>query len=132
MRVMFACLADHATADSAGKLSINGIFDKIGSTAFPARHSQMFLVLRLMFEFDDSGRTHAVEIVLRDADGREYFRGRGDIASVQVGPGEFSTSNQILAFRDLVFTAPGRYEFAILANGIEVAAVPFDLLLAPG
>lgn len=134
MKVMFACLADYASADQqGGKLNVMGVFDRINTTAFPARHQKMYLVLRLMFEYEDSGRPHTVEFALRDADHKVHLGAQGEIpAAPEVRPGDFTTINQIVELVDLVFTHPGRYHFAVIADGVEVVQIPFDMVLVTG
>ena len=48
MDVDLALLADAATIDGAGKLNILGIFDRVHTPNFPARHPKMALVLRFL------------------------------------------------------------------------------------
>ena len=46
MEIDLAFLADAATIDASGKLSVLGIFDRIGVSQFPAQHGRITLVLR--------------------------------------------------------------------------------------
>ena len=56
MEVDLALIADAATIDSSGKLSILGIFDRIGTSSFPAQHPHMVLVLRFIAAVNEAGR----------------------------------------------------------------------------
>ena len=126
MKVMFACLCDHAAADSQGKLSVNGIFDRINAPGFPTRHGKMFLVFRLMFEYEDNDKAHSFTFSLVDADNRKYLEAEADLQHPRVLPGQFLTFNQIVELNDVVIAKPGRYTFVLEADGQEAFRVPFD------
>lgn len=79
MKVMFACVADQAWVDQSGKLSVSGIFDRITASAFPAHHGKMFLVFRLMLEYEDNDKPHSITFSLTDADGQSMFRANADV-----------------------------------------------------
>jgi hypothetical protein len=127
MEVMFACLADHALADAQGKLSISGIFDRIGCSQFPARQGKMFLVFRTMHEYKDSTKTFPLSIVFRDADRKVLFSIDGEIKAGTVQPGRFGTLNHIVELNDIIFPEGGRYEFAVRAGKSPENVVPFDV-----
>lgn len=128
MKVMFACLADLASAEQAhNKLNVMGIFDRIFAREFPAAHAKMFLAFRLVAEHEDSGRPHKLKIALRDADHREYQRLEADIMIGPIPPGEFSTHNQIIELVGVTFAKPGRYHFGLQVDDEEEVRVPFAL-----
>lgn len=130
MRLMFACLADHADVNQQGKLNISGIFDRINAAAFPTRQPRMFLVFRLMNDFDDNRKKHSLSIVLRDADHREAAKLQADIETPYVPPGAFASHNQIIQMNDVVFAQPGRYVFALTVDKEPEIEVPFDVAQA--
>lgn len=68
MKVRFAVLADYSNITQEGKPNIMGIFDIIHASEFPARHSEMQLVIR--FEADISERGQQKELQVRLIDGR--------------------------------------------------------------
>lgn len=125
MRVLFACLADHADASAAGKLNVAGIFDRIGCRSFPARHGKMFFVFRLMAEFEDSGQAISITVRLRDEDSIAVREFKGTIMCPAVVPGEFTTFNQIFELNDTVFERAGRYTFAVQISDLPEVDVPF-------
>ena len=88
MEVDLALLADAATIDGAGKLNILGIFDRLGTSAFPTRHPRLSLVLRFSAGIQELGR-HDVAIVLRAPDGKEVVRIDGEM-NLAAGPGQVS------------------------------------------
>ena len=72
MDVDLALLADAATIDGAGKLNILGIFDRLHTPKFPARHPKMALVLRFSAPLTETG-SHEIEITLKDPVGSELM-----------------------------------------------------------
>lgn len=129
MKIMFACLADHASADQiSNKLSVAGIFDKISAPQFPARVARAFLVFRLMFEYEDGNKTHTLSIVLRDADHRQSAKLDMTMDAGPVAPGTFVTVNSIFEMLDTVFTRPGRYTFALATKEGDEITIPLDLV----
>ena len=89
MEVDLALLADAATIDGSGKLNILGIFDRLGTGAFPTRHPRMALVLRFSAGVHEVGK-HEIEIVLRAPDGGEVVRIDGEM-NLAAGPGQVSS-----------------------------------------
>ena len=85
MEVDLALLADAATIDGSGKLNILGIFDRLGTGAFPTRHPRMALVLRFSAGVHEVGK-HEIEIVLKAPDGGEVVRIDGEM-NLAAGPG---------------------------------------------
>lgn len=131
MKVLFACLADYAKADRQGKLDITGVFDRIQTKGFPARVAQMFLVFRLLFEFDDHGKPHRAAMLLVDQDGKEHAKLKGEFGTIErVPPGRFAAVNQIFQINDIIFPKAGRFKFVIRADDEEVD-VPFEVV-GPG
>jgi len=78
MEVDLALLADAATIDGSGKLNILGIFDRIGTGSFPARHPRMVLILRFSATLNETGR-HDIGISLKAPDGAELVRVDGEM-----------------------------------------------------
>jgi hypothetical protein len=129
MRVVFACLADHADVSQSGKLNISGIFDRIRTSAFPARQATMFFVIRLMAGFEDNHTKHSMTIVLRDADHNESAKLTAEMETPYVPPGGFVGHNQIIRLNDVVFAAAGRYTFAVKVDSEPEIEIPFEVLM---
>lgn len=125
MEVDLALIADAATIDSSGKLSILGIFDRIGTASFPARHPHMVLVLRFMAALNEAG-THEIGITLRDPAGKQVV---GIDGEMQLGPGPASSGGgirvpHVLHLDGLVFPLPGQYAFDVRIDGQHLVSVP--------
>ncbi len=128
MEIDLALLADAATIDGSGKLNILGIFDRLGTTAFPTRHPRMCLVLRFSAGVHELGR-HEVAIVLRAPDGGEVVRidGEMNLAGGARGVSKGVLVPHILNMDGLVFPKAGQYAFDILIDGEHHAALPLTV-----
>lgn len=128
MEIDLALLADAATVDAAGKLNILGIFDRISAPSFPAPHPHLSLVLRFSAGLNEAGG-HEVEIALKDPDGEEVVRVKGDM---QIGPGPSNVGGrvrvpQVLNLGSLVFPKPGRYSFDVSVDREHHISIPLTL-----
>lgn len=128
MRVVYAVLADSAVDSGNGKTDVSGMgFDHIYSTATPARHGQLVLVLRLEASLPECGQEHHIRIELWGPDGERLVQGAGSVIPQRnaVEPHQPSGQTLILNFRGLVFPAYGDYGFHILVDNLELGTVPF-------
>jgi hypothetical protein len=126
MEVDLALIADAATIDSSGKLSILGIFDRIGTSSFPTRHPHMVLILRFIAALNEAG-THEIGITLRDPAGKQVV---GIDGEMQLGPGSSGGGGggirvpHVLHLDGLVFPIPGNYTFDVRIDGQHLVSVP--------
>jgi hypothetical protein len=128
MEVDLALLADAATIDGSGKLNILGIFDRLGTSALPARHPHLSLVLRFSAGVHELGR-HDVAIVLRAPDGKEVVRIDGEM-NLSGGVRDVSSGvmvPHILNLDGLVFPTAGRYAFDVLVDGEHHVSIPLTV-----
>ena len=128
MEVDLALLADAATIDGSGKLNILGIFDRLGTNAFPTRHPRMTLVLRFAAGVDELGK-HDVAIVLHGPDGKELVHIDGEM-NLSTGPRGVATGvvvPHILNMDGLVFPAPGQYAFDVAVDGEHHVSIPLTV-----
>jgi hypothetical protein len=129
MDVDLALLADAATIDSSGKLNILGVFDRLSTSSFPARHPRMALVLRFSAGVGEMGR-HSVSIHLKEADGQEVFHIDGEM---QLSPGAPASAGSIhvphvLYLEGVVFPRSGRYAFDVKVDGEHYVSVPLAVV----
>ena len=125
MEVDLALIADAATIDSSGKLSVLGIFDRIGTSSFPARHPRMVLVLRFIAALNETG-THQIGISLKDPAGKEVV---GIDGEMQLSPGPTGGGGgirvpHVLHLNGLVFPVPGQYAFDVLVDRQHHVSLP--------
>lgn len=128
MEVDLALLADAATVDASGKLNILGIFDRLGTSAFPTRHPRMSLVLRFSAGVHEVGQ-HEVEIVLKGPEGKELVRIDGEM-NLSAGPRGVAAGvlvPHILNMDGLVFPSAGRYTFDVRVDGEHHVSIPLTL-----
>lgn len=128
MEVDLALLADAATIDGSGKLNILGVFDRLGTAAFPTRHPRLSLVLRFSAGVHELGR-HEVAIVLRAPDGQQVVRidGEMNLASGSRGVSSGVLVPHILNMDGLVFPVAGRYAFDVLIDGDHHVSIPLTV-----
>ena len=128
MEVDLALIADAATIDSSGKLSILGIFDRIGTSSFPAQHPHMVLVLRFIAAVNEAGK-HQITIALKDHAGREVVGVDGEM-QLGLGPaggGSGIRVPHVLHLDGLVFPVPGLYAFDVRVDGEHHASLPLTV-----
>lgn len=128
MEVDLALLADAATVDASGKLNILGIFDRLGTSAFPTRHPRMSLVLRFAAGVHEVGK-HEVEIALKGPEGQQLIKIDGEM-NLSAGPRQVAGGvlvPHILNLDGLVFPAPGQYAFDVRVDGEHHVSIPLTL-----
>ena len=127
MEIDLALLADAATIDASGKLSILGIFDRIGVVQFPAQHGRVSLVLRFTAGTSEIG-SHEVHIRMSDPGGAEVLSLNGEM---QLVGGRFARDvirvPHILNLDGLVFTRPGMYSFDVKVDGEHHVSLPLSV-----
>ena len=123
MIIKLATLADYANATNDGKLNIMGIFSRIRSMKFPARHSQCHLVVSCEINDMDIGKTFPYTVKLQDPDGKKLMGMEGNI-TVRGKSGTHDV-NLNLQLNDLVFPEPGHHQFLIDIGDSKSVAVTF-------
>ena len=127
MEIDLALLADAATIDASGKLSILGIFDRIGVVQFPAQHGRVTLVLRFAAGTSEIG-SHEVHIRMSDPGGAEVLSLNGEM---QLVGGPFARDvirvPHILNLDGLVFKGPGTYSFDVKVDGEHHVSLPLSV-----
>ena len=127
MEIDLALLADAATVDASGKLSILGIFDHIGVAQFPAQHGRITLILRFTAGTSEIG-SHEVHIRMSDPGGAEVLSLNGEI---QLAGGPSARDGirvpHILNLDGLVFTGPGMYSFDVKVDGEHHVSLPLSV-----
>ena len=129
MNLDFAFIADAATVDGGGKLSVLGIFDRIRARDFPARHGRISLVMRLAAAADDAG-AHEADIRLTDPEGGQVLRLDGTLRVGDAPPASTGITTRVphvLNLDGISFKMPGTYEFEIRIDGELVAKLPLIL-----
>jgi hypothetical protein len=129
----FAFLADAAEAEPGRKFYVlGGGIDQIAGPEFPLVHPHISLVLRILVNPAELGRTHRLEVRMVDADGKELAKIEGDI---QTAPGEPTGRevgvNMVINLANPRFEAPGDFALDILMNNQFQKSLPLRVSQVP-
>jgi hypothetical protein len=131
MRVLVAALADYANIAVGDKLNLSGVFDTIWVRQFPSVHPQMFLALRLEFDYDDGGRDHALQVIVENQDGKQFTNATARMGIAPIAPGTRLVANQILAFQQINLLNRDVIAFRLLWDGKEAQRVMLNVEQLP-
>lgn len=122
--------AEYASISNDGKLSINGIFDSIHSSSFPASSPRMYLVTQFKAEPSEYGRIFEVRFQLLNEDGELMIdlNGAGEVPESEYGLSVLM--NQVVTMNNVAFEKPGQYTFQTVLDGEVVATLPFAVVEA--
>lgn len=127
MEIDLALLADAATIDASGKLSILGVFDRIGVARFPAQHGRVTLVLRFTAGTSEIG-SHDVHIRMSDPVGVEVLSLSGEVKFSGTAVARDAVRvPHILNLDGLVFTRAGMYSFDVKVDGVHHVSLPLSI-----
>ncbi len=127
MKVKFAVLADYANTSTDGKLNIMGIFSRIQSTNFPARHPQCHVVVSCTVNEFDRGQDYPYTIRLHDEDGNNLLTLQ---STIHVPSDQLRDINLNFRINELVIPAPGNYEFLVQIDKLKPIPIPFFAQIA--
>ncbi len=126
MEVDFAILADSAQVVGGKLYVLGGAFDTINSKKAPIIHSAMSLAFRLLFDAGEVDRTHNLEIVILDEDGKQIAKAGGPLM-VKRNPNKPAGWKQgflgVLNFANLKFEKFGDYNLNIMFNNTSVKSI---------
>ena len=125
MNIDLALLADAATLDASGKLNLLGVFDRIQTVSFPARHDRIALVLRFQGTMSEAG-VHQLDIQLITPEQEQLLSISGELTFAP-GPAEFGGGIRVphlINLNGVVFPGPGRYVFDVSLDGEHVRSIP--------
>jgi hypothetical protein len=129
MELRLFLLADYANLSQEGKLNVMGIFDRINANRFPARHPEMYIVVRLRAELGEGDETRTLTIKLLDEDGAQIGAVSQEFQMSPAKSGYMPEANFMINLRDVMFPQPGRYEFVLLVDKESKGSMPLDLIL---
>lgn len=131
MKVILACLADHASIDQAGKISIHGVFDSIFAPKVPVTHGVMFLVVRVRLDFEDNRKPHELLIQLTDPDGKKLAEVKAEVAHEPIPAGQSVVANQLMGLQMTTFPKYGRYRWTLQSDNENPVIVYLDIIKPP-
>ena len=127
MEISVLTLADYAQ-DTAGKLTIVGVFDQINANELPCVHS-FCLVGRFRFAPDEVILKNIVIRAFYKEDGKELFTVEGDVSRLNVNKGDDSSLNFVLNFNNLQFDKEGTYLIEIKSDNGFSTTMPLKVNL---
>ena len=120
MDLLHLLVADYANLTREGKLNVMGIFNRIFTTTFPARHPEMYVIAKLSASPAEYGQTRRITIKLLNEDATEEIVNFSSDFQVprEVG-GQRVETNHILQLRDTTFQRAGSYQFSVIVDNDE-------------
>lgn len=130
MQTHLAVVAEFASEEDDGKLTIAGIFDEIRSTEIPCTLPRVYVVAQLDARVVE-GSEHTVHITIVDADGNHVVNPPPPIpvAFVPGSPGHPLKARIIAQIDTVSFRKEGDYEVALRVDGEHVVSLPIRVSL---
>jgi len=131
MELTTAMLADAAQV-AGGKLYVlGGQWDRLLVAGFPAVHPAMAVVLVIRVEYTEAPQTFQLHAELTLDGQSQDARASGQLATGH-SPGQAAGAPAfvplVIAFANVAFGEPGRYEWVITADDAELGRVPLEVL----
>jgi hypothetical protein len=122
-------VADYATLDASGKLTVVGVFNKIFASKFPVKHPLLYVTIRFVAELGETERDRTLEVFLVDQDYNQIW-GSPPLKFRMEKPasGEVAEFTPIVALQQLEFQKPGKYAFKVRVDNDIVGSIPFDVV----
>ena len=114
-------LCDYAFIAEGGKLSLIGIFDRVGVTTVPAVINPFHVVA--VFG-SDTERTTEIELAILDPEDKAVFNVKGPL-NLQAG----KNHNFFIGIAGFKIEKPGTYTIRFMEKGNELARMEFPVLI---
>jgi hypothetical protein len=121
LKLQLIAFADYATISQEGKLSVMGIFDRIGVAQFPGGVPQAFLVATLKGEGNTS---HSLSI--KGEMGKETVF---PAINMDIRISDNGQANILMNLANLGFPKEGKYEFGIYDGKEKIGSTHVDVTL---
>ncbi len=118
----------NAAAGPDGRLNIQGVFNELYASDFPARQDRLVLVGVIEWERDAQGRI-PFKIELTDPDGTSVFSidGHSDVESRPINRAPART-HLVLPMEKVMFPIAGQYRVRFSANNEEILGPSMHLM----
>lgn len=114
MKVTYLHFSDYAFLTENGKMSVIGIFDRIGSKAFPTTHAAMFVVGQV----SEIAKEDTLTLIIRK--GKRELLVNDFVTNLQDLVNPLRTYSFIIGLHNFVFPEAGVYDFMIKSQDEEV------------
>lgn len=126
MELKFVHLADYATAGDKGKLTIVGIFDRLGAAADRPIGMPPFHIVGAFRAHLPEGTEHTLEIRMVTQDGAEIFNGQLPLRFVP-NPTRQLEANFTIGVFGLSLPDVGEYAFHLFVDNIHKGLLAFSV-----
>jgi len=131
MKVEIFKLCDFAQADSAGKLTIVGIFDIIHAKITPATHGLCSLVIRMQFDKAEEGEKK-IKLSFVDTDGKLVMPPTEAQIQVRIASnGSHANLQGVFLFPQITFPHFGEYLIELEIDGKLVTSTSVSVRQTP-
>jgi len=122
-------VADYANLTKDGKLNVMGIFSTINASAFPAKHSEMYVIVKLYAKPAEYDQTRKLTIKLLDEDATQQLVNFSHDFRVPKGSGgQRVETNHILRLTDVIFPSAGSYQISALVDNDEKGTLSINVV----
>lgn len=127
MEVKIFLTADFANVDRAGKLNVLGAFTEIQTNKLPVMLMQLFVVVQLEFDYNESEAHRIVYITLYNPDGVELATMPSEFNVPKISYGRTAQMNVLAGIQRILFEEIGTYEFKLFMGDNYVSSVSIDV-----
>ena len=134
MKLDFAFLADTAEVINGKLYVMGGAFDTLWLPSKPFIQPRLSLVMKIEFSPNELDRTHKLEIILMNADGKKMATVNGEVRlsrNPKSQPGYPDNFISVINFNNLKFDDYGDYSFDVMANDTSLKSIPLRVVPTP-
>lgn len=124
MQLEYSFLCEAATVSADGKLSVLGIFNRIGFEQYPGRLHRLVLVIACKGGMQDFGM-HELDVRLMGPDGSNIVEPLQ--MHIEIEP-EGGSANVIGEYNGIDFREPGPHSFEVVLDGKHFTSLGLDVL----
>jgi hypothetical protein len=122
MELKLAVTCDDARQRPDGKIDVQGLFNELSAPGFPAMQERMTAIFIVEWSDEEAGE-QAIRADLVDASGQRVLTIQGHTQVTERGPDRAPPQTRlVMPLERVVFPAPGRYTFQLVAGGETVDA----------
>jgi hypothetical protein len=133
MRTTFVHVCDHAMLSKEGKLSVIGIFNRIGMQSLDRPFHGFYIAFEIEVNYAEVGQKFPMKIELMDDRGGKLFAAEAELTvEGERRPGDNPRFSQIIPVRGLKFTRTGPHHLSVFLNGVLQDAHQLTLEVVEG